>query len=52
MMQRSRRFAASVAAIGLLTLGGITAGVQAASANLVGFAMARAPLLLLSAPSR
>ncbi len=37
MMQRSRRFAASVAAIGLLTLGGITAGVQAASANLAGF---------------
>jgi hypothetical protein len=36
-MQRSRRFAASVAAIGLLTLGGITAGIEAAQANVAGF---------------
>jgi hypothetical protein len=43
MMQRSRRFAASVAAIGLLTLGGITAGVEAASANVAGFCDGSAP---------
>jgi Ricin-type beta-trefoil lectin domain len=37
MMQRSRRLAASAAAIGLLVLGGITAGVEAAQANVAGF---------------
>ena len=37
MMQRPRRFAACVAAIGLLTLGGITAGMEAAQANVAGF---------------
>jgi ricin-type beta-trefoil lectin protein len=37
MMQRPRRFAACVAAIGLLTLGGITAGMEAANANVAGF---------------
>ncbi len=37
MMQRPRRFAACVAATGLLALGGITAGVEAAQANVAGF---------------
>jgi hypothetical protein len=37
MMQRPRRLVACAAAIGLLTLGGITAGVEAAHANVAGF---------------
>jgi hypothetical protein len=37
MMQRPRRLVAGAAVIGLLTLGGITAGVEAASANVAGF---------------
>ncbi len=37
MMQRPRRFAACVVATGLLALGGITAGVEAAQANVAGF---------------
>jgi archaellum component FlaF (FlaF/FlaG flagellin family) len=36
-MQRPRRFAAFAAVIGLLAMGGITAGVQAARANVAGF---------------
>jgi hypothetical protein len=43
MMQRPRRLVACAAAIGLLTLGGITAGVEAASANVAGFCDGSAP---------